>query len=52
MKMLSKTAKQVRSRLNIEDISFDPKIGTAIKLAKKPIPPRIQILFSWISLND
>ena len=35
MKMLSNMAKQVKSRLNIEDISLDPRIGIAMQLAEK-----------------
>ena len=35
MKILSNMAKQVRSLLNIEDISLDPRIGIAMQLAAK-----------------
>ena len=35
MKILSNMAKQVRSLLNIEDISLDPRIGIAMQFAAK-----------------
>ena len=35
MKILSNMAKQVRSLLNIEDISLDPRIGIAMQFAGK-----------------
>ena len=39
MKTLSKTARQVRSRLKMELISLDSRIGMAIELATKPRKP-------------